>query len=148
MELKQRVKISMRYNNGVFNDYDLLDGVGANGSLCSKCASEKLTYTEEQLEKAILEAANVDVFNLNDNIPYETMEGKSYVYQTSKYVKNVEDLEEVNKLLKEVISEMKIYTAWSGYDVLIIKSYEVYRSAFDLYQPKLRVECILKTKVK
>lgn len=148
MELKQRVKISMRYNNGVFNDYELLDGVGANGSLCSKCASEKLTYTEEKLEKAILEAANVDVFNLNDNIPYETMEGKSYVYQMSKYVKNVEDLEEVTKLLKEVISEMKIYTAWSGYDVLIIKSYEVYRSAFDLYQPKLRVECILKTKVK
>ena len=91
---------------------------------------------------------NLLLFNLNDNIPYETMEGKSYVYQTSKYVKNVEDLEEVNKLLKEVISEMKIYTAWSGYDVLIIKSYEVYRSAFDLYQPKLRVECILKTKVK
>ena len=85
---------------------------------------------------------------INDNIPYETMEGKSYVYQMSKYVKNVEDLEEVTKLLKEVISEMKIYTAWSGYDVLIIKSYEVYRSAFDLYQPKLRVECILKTKVK
>ena len=72
------------------------------------------------------------------------------VTQTLELTKRVRanDKREVNKLLKEVISEMKIYTAWSGYDVLIIKSYEVYRSAFDLYQPKLRVECILKTKVK